>query len=187
LTVLADFPKADFASGIVPTEIKVEGRGTRFTWMFEDNVSVQNPFGVFTATQRIRNTGILPRLLLLAPGILLWWLLLLYLSVPMRLQDVAIASAVFFACFLSLTYASRLLDAKFAWGLLLPILFVFAWGLGTRRRTRWGAVVVTFSGAVLPVFGFLVSYTGLTLGIAGLISAGWLMVRYFRERSHQAA
>ena len=187
LTVLADFPKADFASGIVPTEIKVEGRGTRFTWMFEDNVSVQNPFGVFTATQRIRNTGILPRLLLLAPGILLWWLLLLYLSVPMRLQDVAIASAVFFACLLSLTYASRLLDAKFAWGLLLPILFVFAWGLGTRRRTRWGAVVVTFSGAVLPVFGFLVSYTGLTLGISGLISAGWLMVRYFRERSQQAA
>ncbi|HEY9794419.1 MAG TPA: hypothetical protein V6D30_02160 [Leptolyngbyaceae cyanobacterium] len=84
-------------------------------------------------------------------------------------------------------HASRLLDAKFAWGLLLPILFVFGWGLGTRRRARWGAVVVTFSGAVLPVFGFLVSYTGLTLGIAGLISAGWLMVQYFGERSQQAA
>jgi hypothetical protein len=31
LTVLADFPNADFASGIVPTEITEEGQGTRFT------------------------------------------------------------------------------------------------------------------------------------------------------------
>jgi hypothetical protein len=67
LTALANFPKADFASGIVPTESKSERDGTRFTWVFEDNVSVKNPFGVFTATETVRNTGILPRLLLLAP------------------------------------------------------------------------------------------------------------------------
>lgn len=185
LAVLANFPNADFASGIVPTEIKATGQGTRFTWSFEDNVSVQNPFGVFTATQRFRNTGILPRLLLLAPGILLWWLLLLYLSVPMRWQDVVVVSAVFFACLLSLTYASRLLDAKLVWGLLLPILLLFGWGLGTRQRERWRTVVVTFSGVVLPVLGFLVPYTGLTLGIAGLISVGLLMMGYFGERSHK--
>lgn len=140
---------------------------------------MQNPFGVFTATQHIRNTGILPRLLLLAPGILLWWLLLLYLTVSLRLQDVAIAAAIFFACLLALTYISRLFDARLAWGLLLPILLLFGWGLGTQRQVRWGTTVVTLSGVVLPVVGLLVPYTGLTLGLAGLISAGWLMVRYF--------
>ncbi|MGB8698882.1 MAG: hypothetical protein WCD18_05645, partial [Thermosynechococcaceae cyanobacterium] len=92
LTVLTTFTNGDFASGIVPTEVKGEGQGTRFSWVFADNVSVQNPFGVFTATQRFLHTGVLPRLLLLAPGILLWWLLLLYLSIPMRWQDVTIAS-----------------------------------------------------------------------------------------------
>jgi hypothetical protein len=183
LTVLADFPNADFASGIVPTEMKVEGRGTRFTWAFDNNVSVQNPFGVFTATQRVRNTGILPRLLLLAPGILLWWLLLLYLTVPLRLRDVAIAAGIFFACLLCLTYASRLLDAKLAWALLMPLLLLFGWHLGQQRQSRWGAAIATFGGAVLPVFGFLVPYTGLTLGLASLISAGWLMVRYGQPRS----
>jgi hypothetical protein len=180
LTVLADFANADFASGIVPSETKVEGRGTHFTWAFAENVSVQNPFGVFTATQRFRNTGILPRLLLLAPGILLWWLLLLYLTVPLRLQDVAIASGTFFACLLSLTYASRLFDAKLAWGLLMLLLLLCAWGLGQQRRARWGAVVATLSGAALPVMAFLVPYTGLTLGIAGLLSVGWLMIRGWR-------
>lgn len=184
LTVLANFPNADFASGIVPTETKTEGKGTRFTWAFEENVSVQNPFGVFTATQRFSNTGVLPRLLLLAPGILLWWLLLLYLLVPMRLQDVAIAAAIFFACLLSLTYASRLFDARFAWALLFPVLLLFSWGLGRNRGARWRSLGATFSGAVLPVLGFLVPYTGLTLGLAGLISIGWLMVGYW-QRSDQ--
>lgn len=187
LTVLADFPNADFASGIIPTEAKVEGRGTRFTWVFADNVSVQNPFGVFTATQRFRNTGVLPRLLLLAPGVLLWWVLLLYLAVPgLRLQDVAIAAAVFFAGLLCLTYASRLMDAKLAWGLVLWVLLAFAWGLGSQRRTRWSAIVATLGGAVLPVIALLVPYTGITLGVAGLISVVWLMRQYFDHRPVRA-
>jgi hypothetical protein len=181
LTVLANFANADFASGIVPTETKAEGQGTRFTWAFAENVSVQNPFGVFTATQRFRNTGILPRLLLLAPGLLLWWLLLLYLTVPLRLQDVAIAAASFFACLLALTYASRLMDAKLAWGLLLWLLLLLGWQLGDRASLRWSGVIVTLSGAVLPVFAFLVPYTGLTLGLAGLMSAVWLLVQH-RQR-----
>jgi hypothetical protein len=183
LSVLADFPDADFASGIVPTQVKAEGRGTRFSWTFADNVSVQNPFGVFSATQRFRNTGILPRLLLMAPGILLWWLLLLYLSVPLRWQDTIVASGVFFACILTLTYTSRLFDPKLAWGLLLPILLWFGWILGQRTRRRWQVVGVTFSGAVLPVLGFLVPYTGLTLGIAGLSSVAWLMKLERKDRS----
>ncbi len=183
LTVFADFPNADFASGIIPTETQTEGQGTRFTWAFEDNVSVQNPFGVFTATQRFQNTGILPRLLLLAPGILLWWLLLLYLTTPLRVQDVAIAAAVFFACLLALTYASRVMDAKLAWGFLLWVLLAFGWGLGIHHHKHPGTVVVTLSGAVLPVIAFLVPYTGLTLGVAGLLSVGWLLRRYYEGHS----
>ena len=179
LTVLADFPNADFASGILPTQASLEGQGTRFTWQFDENVSVRNPFGVYTVTQRIRQTGILPRLLLLAPGIFVWWVLLLYLTVPMRLQDVAIAAAVFFACLLSLTYASRLFDARLAWGLLLPFFLLFSVGLGIQQRKRWGVVIVTLSGVILPVIAMLVPYTGLTLGIAGLGSIGWLLTRYW--------
>jgi hypothetical protein len=181
LSVLTHFANADFASGIVPTEIKPEGQGTRFTWLFEDNVSVQNPFGVFTATQRFRNTGILPRLLLLAPAIFLWWVLLLLLSTPLRLRDLAIAAAVFFACLLSLAYTSRLVDPKLAWGLILPMLLWHSWGLGTQHQTRWTALVMTLSGAVLPVLAMLVPYTGLTLGISGLISVAGLMVRYWNR------
>lgn len=183
LTVLADFPNADFASGIIPTETKTEGQSTRFTWAFEENVSVQNPFGVFTATQRFQNTGILPRLLLLAPGILLWWLLLLYLTTPLRLQDVAIAAAVFFACLLAHTYASRVMDAKLAWGALLWVLLAFGWGVGTQNH-KLGTVAATLTGAVLPVMAFLVPYTGLTLGVAGLLSAGLLLKRYYTGSSH---
>ena len=182
LTVLADFANADFASGIVPTETSLEGKGARFTWQFDQNVSVRNPFGVFTGTQRIGQTGILPRLLLLAPGIFLWWLLLLYLTAPMRLQDVAIAAGVFFACLLSLTYASRLFDPRLAWGLLLPVFLLFSYGLGSRQSKPWGIVIISLSGVVLPVMAMLVPYTGLTLGVAGLISVGWLIVGYYRPQ-----
>lgn len=180
LTVLANFPNADFASGIVPTTTQAEGQGTRFTWEFAENVSVQNPFGVFTATERLGNTGVMPRLLLLAPGIWLWWVLLLYLQVPMRGQDVAIAAALFFACLLGLTYASRLWDARLVWAVLLPIPLLFGWLLGKRRKQRWAATGATFSGAVLPVLGFLVPYTGLTLGIAGLSAIAGLLHRYWK-------
>ncbi|HEY9747980.1 MAG TPA: hypothetical protein V6C63_04850, partial [Allocoleopsis sp.] len=167
LTALANFPGADFASGIVPTKMQPEGRGTRFTWEFADNVSVLNPFGVFTATAPVRNTGVLPRLLLLAPALLLWWLLVLYLSVPLRLRDVAIASGIFFASLLTLTYLSRLIPAAFAWAILAPVILILAWGLGRNQRAAIAAAIATISGAILPVFGLLVPFTGLTLSLAG--------------------
>ncbi|WP_448573610.1 hypothetical protein [Trichothermofontia sp.] len=179
LTIWADFPKADFASGIVPTTIAAEGRGTRFTWDFAENVSVQNPFGVFTATSPVRQTGVLPRLLLLAPGVFLWWLLLLYLTVPLRLGEVAIAAAVFFASVLALTYLSRVGDARFAWGVLLWLLLAFGWGLGRQRQQRLVAIGMTLSGVVLPILALLVPYTGLTLSGAGVLAAGGLLQRYF--------
>lgn len=177
LSALANFPKADFASGIVPTETVEATGGRRFTWLFDDNVSVRNPFGVFTATEPVRNTGVLPRLLILAPGLFLWWIILLYLSLPLSLRDVAIAAGIFFACLLTLTYASRIVDAKLGWFLISPILLVLVWGLGGDRRGSLAAVIATIAGGILPVLALLVPYSGLTLALAGLLSAGWLAAR----------
>lgn len=115
LTTIANFRNADFASGIVPHEIKNDGDSTQFTWIFDENVSVRNPFGVFTATKPIGKTGIIPRLLLLAPALFLWWILLLYLSLPMSLKNLAIAAGIFFACLLTLTYMARVMNAEIAW------------------------------------------------------------------------
>lgn len=183
LRVLADFANAAYASGIPPTETQVSGSETRLIWRFADNVSVKHPFGVFTATQVVQRTGILPRLLLLAPGIALWWLLLLYLSLPLSLRDVMIVTGVFFASLLCLTYASRVMEAKLIWGLLSPLLLLFGWQLGKQRlghrRSGWAGLVVTLVGLVLPVFGFLVPYTGLTLGMAALLSMVWLVIYSF--------
>ena len=177
LTALANFPDADFA-GALPTVTREGERQRELTWIFEGNVSVRNPLGVFTAANPpVTNTGILPRLLLLAPAIFLWWILLLNLSMPLSLRDVAIAAGIFFACLLTLTYGSRLIDAKLAFALICPILFVLIWGLGKHRQASLAAVICTIAGAALPVFGLLIPYSGLTLSLAGLLSGGWLAVQ----------
>ncbi|MBZ8181726.1 hypothetical protein [Oscillatoria salina] len=176
LTINTNFKNADFASGITPTEIENRQNGTVFTWIFTENVSVQNPFGVFTATERITNTGILPRLLILAPAVFLWWLLLLYLSIPLSLRNVAIAGGLFFACLLALTYFSRVMAPTFAWSIISLVLLGLVWGLGKSRSTSLAAVICTIAGAIAPIFGLLVPYSGLTLSLAGLLSAIWLTI-----------
>lgn len=181
LTAIAQFPKADFASGIIPTETKSIEGGSQFTWVFADNVSVRNPFGVFTGTERIRNRGFLPRLLLLAPLILLWWLGLLYLSLPLTLKDVLLAAGLFFAMLLALTYLSRVYDARLAWSLLSPIFLGLSWGLGRSHWASWAAIATTISGAILPVLGLLVPYSGITLSLAGVLSIGWLALRHWYQ------
>ncbi len=179
MTATANFAGADFASGIIPSETKADGRSTQFTWIFDDNVSVKNPFGVFTNTDPIRQTGILPRLLLLAPALFLWWILLLYLSIPMSLRNVAIAASIFFACLLTLTYLSRFMNPVFAWTMLSAILLMLSWGLGYSRSASLAAIICTITGAILPVLGLLVPFSGLTLSIAGLLSVIWLAVRHW--------
>lgn len=179
LLAIAKFSPVDFASGIVPNDIKVDGNSTQFTWIFDDNVSVRNPFGVFTNSLPIGKTGIFPRLLLLAPALFLWWILLLYLSLPMSLKNVAIASGIFFACLLTLTYLGRFIDAQLAWTLISIILLALTYGLGANRRASLAAIICTISGAVLPVFGLLIPFSGLTLSVAGLLSAVWLAVRHW--------
>ncbi|MDZ8224490.1 hypothetical protein [Nostoc sp. ChiVER01] len=179
LTAIANFAPADFASGIVPNEIKADGRSTQFTWKFDDNVSVKNPFGVFTNTEPIRHTGVIPRLLLLAPAIFLWWILLLYLSLPMSFKNIAIAASIFFACLLMLTYLARIINAQLAWTLISIILLFLTWGLGANRRASLAAIICTIAGAVLPIFGLLIPFSGLTLSLAGLLCAVWLAVRHW--------
>ncbi len=179
LTAITNFSSADFASGIVPSNIKRENGSTEFTWIFDDNVSVKNPFGVFTNTAPIKNTGIIPRLLLLAPAVFLWWILLLYLSLPMDLKNIAIAGGIFFACLLTLTYLGRLISPQLVWTMISLILLSLMWGLGSNRRASLAAIVCTIAGAVIPVFGLLVPYSGLTLSLAGLLSAVWLAVRHW--------
>lgn len=179
LTAIANFAPADFASGIVPNEIKVDGRSTQFTWKFDDNVSVKNPFGVFTNTEPIRHTGVIPRLLLLAPAIFVWWILLLYLSLPMSFKNIAIAASIFFACLLTLTYLARVMNAQLAWTLISIILLFLTWGLGASRSASLAAIICTIAGAVLPIFGLLIPFSGLTLSLAGLLSAVWLAVRHW--------
>lgn len=179
LTTIANFAGADFASGVIPKETKFDGRNTQYTWIFDDNVSVKNPFGVFTNTNPIRQTGIIPRLLLLAPVLFLWWILLLYLSLPVSLKNAAIAGSIFFACLLTLTYLSRFMDAQLAWMMISLILLTLTWGLGSTRSASLAAIICTITGAVLPVLGLLVPYSGLTLSVAGLLSVIWLAVRHW--------
>ncbi len=179
LIATANFSPVEFASGIKPKNTKVEGNSTRFTWTYDDNVSVKNPFGVFTNTKPIRNTGIMPRLLLLAPAVFLWWILLLYLTLPMSLKNVAITGGIFFACLLTLTYLGRLINTQLVWVMISLILIALTWGLGSNRRASISAIVCTISGAVLPVFGLLVPFSGLTLSLAALLSVVWLAIHHW--------
>ncbi|MDD1467054.1 hypothetical protein MEO43_17585, partial [Dolichospermum sp. ST_sed5] len=179
LVAIANFSNADFASGIIPDDIKVDDKGTQFTWSFAENVAVKNPFGVFTSTKPIGKTGIIPRLLLLAPALFLWWILLLYLSLPMTLKNVVIAGGIFFACLLTLTYMTRVINAELAWLMIALILLTLSYGLGANLRVSLAAIICTIAGVVLPVFGLLIPFTGLTLSIASLLSAVWLAVLHW--------
>ncbi|TAF07151.1 MAG: hypothetical protein EAZ77_10735 [Nostocales cyanobacterium] len=179
LTATANFSNADFASGIVPDDIKADGDSTKFTWIFDDNVSVRNPFGVFTSTKPIGKTGIIPRLLLLAPALFLWWILLLYLSIPMTLKNLAIAAGIFFACLLTLTYMARVINAEIAWLMISLILLGLTYGLGANPRAAIAVIICTIAGAILPVFGLLIPFSGLTLSLSGLLSVAWLAVHHW--------
>ncbi|MFM6355288.1 MAG: hypothetical protein ACKPH7_09880 [Planktothrix sp.] len=178
LNVLAQFPNAEFA-GAVPTVTKEGGNNLQLSWVYEGNISVRNPLGIFTATSPILNTGVLPRLLLLAPGIFLWWLILLYLSLPLTLRDVVIVAGLFFAGLLTLTYSSRFMDAKLAWMLISPVLLFGVWGLGKNRQASWVTMICTISGAILPILGLLVPYSGITLSLAALLSGIWLALQHW--------
>jgi hypothetical protein len=178
MTIATKVPKLNFLGGVVPTKVNTNGEQKLFTWAFDKNASVQKPFGVVASPTVIAQSGALPLLLFVAPGILLWWVLLLYFSIPMRLTDVAICGFVFFASMFTLTYFSRLTNPLYAWIGISIGLLALVWGLGRNNvRISVAAIICTIAGVIAPVAGFIIGYRGLTLSIAGLMSILWLTAR----------
>ncbi len=178
MTVATKVPNLNFISGIVPTKISGTGDLKTFTWAFNQNASVQKPFGVGVSAPVAAQTGTLPSLLLLAPGIFLWWIVLLCFSIPMRLQHIPIAGFVFFAGMFALTYFSRTADPLVVWSGISIGLLLLVWGLGRNNwRISLAAVICTIVGAIVPIYGFLLGSRGLVLSIAALLSVVWLVVR----------
>jgi hypothetical protein len=178
MSITTVVPRLNFISGIIPTKVDTKGTQKVFTWAFNQNASVQKPFGVAVAEATATQTGTLPLLLLLAPGIFLWWMLLLYFSIPIELKTAALAGFTFFVGMFILTYFSRLTDPLYVWTGISIGLLGLVWGIGRKNwRISLAAVICTISGAIIPVYGFLIGYRGLTLSIAGLLSIIWLAVR----------
>lgn len=178
LTIASTVPRLNFVSGIVPTKVAGNGNNRVFSWTFNQNASVQKPFGVAIGTPVAAPTGTLPLLLLLAPGIFLWWVLLLCLSIPMRLSDLAIAGFGFFSGMFALTYFSRIIDPLSVWSAISIILLLLVWGLGRGNwRIALAALICTLVGVIIPVYGFSIGSRGIVLSIAGVLSLIWLAAR----------
>jgi hypothetical protein len=178
MAISTKVPRLNFINGIAPTKVSSNGDRQVFSWAFDKNASVQKPFGVIVSAPVVAQTGLLPQLLLLAPGILLWWLLLLCFSIPMRLQNIAITGLVFFAAMFALTYFSRLNNPIYVWSGISVGLLLLVWGLGRNNwRVSLAAIICTILGAIFPVYGFLLGARGVLLSIAALLSVIWLAAR----------
>lgn len=174
------FPDAEFASGIPPTRTEAHPKGKTFVWDFKDNVSVLNPFGVFTTARRpMIHTGLMPRLQLLAPVLLLIWLLTLYLSLPLRARQVLATGGLFLAVLLAQTYLARLMPPLAAWLPLSAFVLTMVWL--QYREQRSAALAATITALILPVLAFLTPFTGLLLALAALLAMLWLTLQQRRE------
>lgn len=176
LLARAHFGNAQFASGIRPTEVRNESDGTTYRWAYQ-NVAVRDPLGVFTATAPSLGTGVLPRALILAPGVFLWWLLLVYGTAPLRLGRLPLAGVAFFAAVLALAYMGRMMPPLVAWAVASAAFVGLAYALGDDRRGGTAMAIAAVLGVALPLFALLVPFTGLTLSLAALASAAWLTWR----------
>jgi hypothetical protein len=178
MSIATKVPRLNFVSEIAPTKIVSNGDNKVFTWAFNQNASVQKPFGVGVSAPVAAPTGTLPLLLLLAPGIFLWWVLLLCFSIPMRLQNIPIAGFMFFAGMFALTYFSRLANPLYVWSAISIGLLLLVWGLGRNNwRISLAAIICTIVGAIFPVYAFLLGSRGVMLSIAGILSVIWLAAR----------
>jgi hypothetical protein len=178
MNLAAKVPNIDIAGGIAPSRTETKGQQKIFTWSFKDNATLQRPFGVAVSPTPIVSTGTMPLVLILAPGLLLWWLLLLYFSIPLSLKNAAIASGVFFASMLALSYLARLGNPLYAWAAIAVIMLLTIWGIGRDNwRISLAAIICTIAAIVLPIFGILGGFSGLALSLAGLMSVLWLAAR----------
>lgn len=178
MAISTKIPRLNAISGVVPTKISRNGDRRVFSWAFNRNASVRKPFGVSVTPPVIEQAGKLPLLLLLAPAIFLWWLLLLCFSLPMQLQNIAISGCVFFASMFSLTYFSRSVDPLYIWSWITIGLLCLVWGLGRGNwRISLVAVICTILGVVFPVYSCLMGSRGVLLSITALLSVIWLVAR----------
>jgi hypothetical protein len=178
LNLATQVPGSTFVSSIPPTKTTKKGGQQILTWAFDRNTAVQKPFGIAVVEPVASATGLMPLLLTIAPAILLWWLLLLYFSIPMSVKNVAVCGAIFFAAILALAYLSRLMPGVLAWTLLSLGWLGLVWGLGKgHKRVSTAAIICTLLGAIVPIFGCLTGYRGLTASLAGILSVLWLALR----------
>jgi MFS family permease len=178
LTINTDFRDARYASGIVPTATSQANGGHVFTWQYTENVSVANPFGVFSvAPPPVSPTGRLPRLLMLAPAIFIVWLFVMQLGQGLAERQVVLAGGSFFAAMLAQTYFSRLIGAPLSWFIVGALFIVAASRLAADTRDRRNYAISALIAVWLPVMGLLVTYSGLTISIAALACVGWIASR----------
>jgi hypothetical protein len=153
------------------------------TWVFGDNASVDRPFGAGTTVVVDRQAGILPGLLSIAPALWLWWLALLLMAMPLGLRDMTASAGVFFALMAALTYGSRLIRTDYVlpyltsqtlWLGMTALVMVLGISLARQRQVAANVALAALVGLVLPVFGLLGQYRGPIIGMAALMSIGWL-------------
>jgi hypothetical protein len=185
LAIETNFNNINSASGLMPSSIEKRKPGKTFTWVLPDNAAIPYPIGASSPNSLPAQVGVIPKVILFAPAIWLWWLVMLYLSVPMRLKDILISAGVAGTSILTLAYAMRLfkteLTAIYAtpelvWPVIAILLLLSAWGLGKNFRTSLAAVICTIAGMILPVLAMLTTYQGAILSLAALLSVMWLVV-----------
>jgi hypothetical protein len=185
LAIETNFNNINSASGLMPSSIEKRNPGKTFTWVLPDNAAIPYPIGASAPNSLPAQVGVIPKVLLFAPAIWLWWLVMLYLSVPMRIKDILISAGVAVTSILTLAYVMRLFKTEITavyatpeivWPVIAILLLASAWGLGKNFRTSLAAVICTIAGMILPVLAMLTTYQGSILSLAALLSVMWLVV-----------
>ena len=169
----------------MPSNIEKRNPGKTFTWVLPDNAAIPYPIGASAPNALPAQVGVIPKVILFAPAIWLWWLVMLYLSVPIRIKDILISAGVAVTSILTLAYAMRLFKTEITavyatpelvWPVIAILLLVSAWGLGKNFRTSLAAIICTITGMILPVLAMLTTYQESILSLAALLSVMWLVV-----------
>ncbi len=185
LSIETNFNNINSASGLMPSNIEKRSPGKTFTWILPDNAAIPYPIGASAPNNLPAQVGVIPKVILFTPAIWLWWLIMLYLSVPMRLKDIVVSAGVAAASILTLAYVARLFKTDFTgvyatpeiiWPIISILILGSVWGLGKNFRTSLAAIICTIAGLILPILGLLTIYQGAVLSFAALLSAMWLVV-----------
>ncbi len=185
LAIETNFNNINSANGLIPSSIEKRNPGKTFTWVLPDNAAIPYPIGASAPNSLPAQVGVIPKVILFAPAIWLWWLIMLYLSVPMRIKDILISAGVAVTSILTLAYVMRLFKTEITavhatpeivWPVIAILLLASAWGLGKNFRTSLAAITCTISGMILPVLAMLTTYQESILSLAALLSVMWLVV-----------